>query len=165
MLKQAILSLGLIAGLLLVVPWIEPHPLAAQTLEETEEGQKAVNPQVDESALRYYARNRDLERLEAEIRRLRAEHPSWQPPEDLFDPQAVGGFDEGPLWQLFAEGRYAEVREAIVELERETPGWTPSDELLRQLDLAEGHLRLQTAAEHDQWRRSEERRVGQERRW
>lgn len=161
MLKQAILSLGLIAGLLLVVPWIEPHPLAAQTLEETEEGQKAVNPQVDESALRYYARNRDLERLEAEIRRLRAEHPSWQPPEDLFDPQAVGGFDEGPLWQLFAEGRYAEVREAIVELQQESPGWTPSDDLLRQLDLAESHQRLQSAAEHGQWRRVIEIAQGQ----
>ena len=150
MLKHAFSSLGLIAGLLLAVPYLQPSPLAAQSTEESPRTDRA---EVDESALRYYARNRDLERLEAEIRRLRAENPTWQPPEDLFDPQAVGGFDEGPLWQLFAEGRYAEVREAIVELERETPGWTPSDELLRQLDLAEGHLRLQTAAEHDQWRR------------
>jgi len=160
MLNRVFLYLPLVAGLLLA-SLLQPLPLAAQPAAESaaqpaaeREGAAEVpESAVDESAMRYYARNRDLERLEAEIRRLHAEHPTWQPPEDLFDPQAAAGFDEGPLWQLFAEGRYAEVREGIVELEQETPGWQASDELLRQLDLAEDHQRLQAAAELGQWQR------------
>src|SRR5690625_797167 len=162
MLKRFVLALllaaGWAAGWLVAVPWLQLSPAMAQEASEnqdaTESREEAVeSAEVDESALRYYARNRDLARLEAEIRRLRAEHPTWQPPEDLFDPEGAAGFDEGPLWQLFAEGRYAEVREAIAELEQETPGWQPSAELLGQLELAEAHQRLQAAADHGQWQR------------
>lgn len=152
MLKRLSLCLLLGAATIYATPLLQASHALAQESDESGEA-AATQPVVDESALRYYARNRDLDRLEAEIRRLRAEHPSWQPPEDLFDPEGAGGFDEGPLWQLFAEGRYAELREAIADLEQETPGWEASAELLSQLELAEAHQRLRNAAEHQQWRR------------
>lgn len=109
---------------------------------------------LDETALRHYARTRDLERLEAEIRRLRALDPSWQPPDDLFSPEVrFGGFDETPIWELFAAGRHAEARERIAETERSLPGYRPSQDLLNQLDLAEAEERLRAAASAQQWSR------------
>ncbi|WP_366555059.1 hypothetical protein [Aquibaculum sediminis] len=150
----------------------EPGPaeetVAPQVQEEAEPEEDAEPPDgsgegdaaqaeeddaLDETALRYYARMRDLERLEAEIRRLRSIDPTWQPPDDLFDPDAGGGFDESPLWDLFAEGRYAEVRESIAELQQTSPGYSPSEELLDQLDLAEAQERLRAAAQAEQWGR------------
>ena len=84
---------------------------------------------------------RDKRRIDPETGQRREEMPAerydryatyFDP--DLFDPDAAAGFDEGPLWHLFSEGRYAEVREAIAEMEQETPGWQASDELLSQLE-------------------------------
>ncbi|MDF2096927.1 hypothetical protein [Aquibaculum arenosum] len=120
---------------------------------ESAAAQAEEDDALDETALRYYARMRDLERLEAEIRRLRSIDPTWQPPDDLFNPDAGGGFDESPLWNLFAEGRYAEVRESIAELQQTSPGYSPSEELLEQLDLAEAQERLRAAAQAEQWGR------------
>ena len=42
---------------------------------------------VDESALRYFARQGDTRRLEAEIARLKAIYPAWQPPQDPSAPE------------------------------------------------------------------------------
>src|SRR5690625_179151 len=152
MLKGKGFYLTLAAGLFFAAGLLLSQAAAtAQAAEAQEETAKEALP--DESALRHYARTGAFERLEAEIRRLRALDPTWQPPEDLFDPAAELGFDEGPMWQLFAEGRYAELREAIAERRQEEPGWEPSDELRRQLDLAEAQQRLEHAAEHGQWKR------------
>ncbi|CAO3438583.1 tetratricopeptide repeat protein [Azospirillum doebereinerae] len=107
---------------------------------------------VDETALRYYARIGDVERLEAEIARLRALDPSWEPPKDLFAPQPVtSGVDESPFWTLVSAGKFAEARAAIAEQRRKTPSWQPSAKLLQELDLAEGSGRLRSASDTKRW--------------
>ncbi|SMH30673.1 hypothetical protein [Azospirillum agricola] len=107
---------------------------------------------VDETALRYYARIGDVERLEAEIARLRALDPTWEPPKDLFAPQpATAGVDESPFWALVSAGKIAEARAAVAEQRRQTPSWQPSANLLKELDLAEAAGRLRGASDAKRW--------------
>ncbi|WP_372394417.1 hypothetical protein ABMY26_05170 [Azospirillum sp. HJ39] len=107
---------------------------------------------VDETALRYYARIGDVERLEAEIARLRALDPGWEPPKDLFAPQPTApGVDESPFWAQLSAGKVAETRAAIAEQRRKTPSWQPSQKLLQELDLAEGAGRLRSASDTKRW--------------
>ncbi|AWB08845.1 hypothetical protein A6A40_27980 (plasmid) [Azospirillum humicireducens] len=107
---------------------------------------------VDETALRYYARIGDGERLEAEIARLRALDPTWEPPKDLFAPQpATPGVDESPFWTLVSAGKVAEARAAIAEQRRKSPSWQPSDKLLQELDLAESAGRIRSASDTKRW--------------
>ncbi len=107
---------------------------------------------VDETALRYYARIGDGERLEAEIARLRALDPTWEPPKDLFAPQpTTPGIDETPFWNLASAGKVAEARAAIAEQRRKSPSWQPSDKLLQELDLAESAGRLRSASDTKRW--------------
>lgn len=105
---------------------------------------------VDERALRFYARIRDLERLEAEIQRLRTVHPTWTPPADLFEPQPVR-VDETELWDLFSQGDLAGVRARIAQLQAQNPNYAPSVDLNTQLTLAEDRIRLSNAAQAEQW--------------
>lgn len=107
---------------------------------------------VDETALRYYARIGDGERLEAEIARLRALDPTWEPPKDLFAPQpAAASVDESPFWSLLSAGKVAEARAAIAEQRRKSPSWQPSDKLLQELDLAESAGRIRSASDTKRW--------------
>ncbi|MBF5094713.1 hypothetical protein F1643_09730 [Azospirillum sp. INR13] len=107
---------------------------------------------VDETALRYYARIGDGERLEAEIARLRALDPTWEPPKDLFAPQpTTPGVDETPFWNLVSAGKVAEARAAIAEQRRKSPSWQPSDKLLQELDLAESAGRIRSASDTKRW--------------
>ncbi|MGI4764415.1 MAG: hypothetical protein ACRYGP_05025, partial [Janthinobacterium lividum] len=58
-----------------------PKPAAAPASADDPAAAAAA---VDESALRYFASQNDLGRVAAEIRRLRSQHPEWEPPQDLF---------------------------------------------------------------------------------
>ncbi|PWC48365.1 hypothetical protein [Azospirillum sp. TSA6c] len=107
---------------------------------------------VDETALRYYARIGDGERMEAEIARLRALDPGWEPPKDLFAPQpTTAGVDETPFWTLMSAGKVAEARAAIAEQRRKSPSWQPSDKLLQELELAESAGRIRSASDTKRW--------------
>jgi len=108
-------------------------------------------PVVDEEALRYFAREGDLDRLEAEIRRLKTLYPSWEPPTDLFDPKAPGPSDVQPLWDLYTAGRYAELRAEIVRRQIAEPTWVPPADLLARLKQAEARVRLVNASDSKQW--------------
>lgn len=115
-------------------------------------GSATAPAKIDETALRHYARIGDVERLEAEIARLRALDPAWEPPRGLFTPQAQPpGVDESPFWKLLSEGKIPQARAAIAEQRRQTPSWQPSAPLLRELDLAEDTARLRQASEARLW--------------
>jgi tetratricopeptide (TPR) repeat protein len=108
-------------------------------------------PQVDESAIRYFAEQGDTRRLEAEIARLRALYPDWTPPED---PLAVpANVDERleEMWRLYAEGRLGEVRQAIARRQADEPEWQPPDDLIDRLQLSEARERLINASDLDQY--------------
>lgn len=107
-------------------------------------------PEVDESALRYFARQGDTRRLEIEIARLRALYPQWVPPADpLAVPVNIDRRLEA-IWQLYSQGRLAEARHAIGERQADESGWQPPADLLDRLALAEARERLISASEIDQ---------------
>ena len=59
-------------------------------------------PEVDETALRYFARQGDTRRLEAEIARLRSLYPDWTPPADPLAVEDAGDPELDRMWQLYA---------------------------------------------------------------
>jgi len=103
---------------------------------------------VDESALRYYAAQHAQARVDAEIRRLRALYPGWEPPADLYRP---GAADEQALWDLYGHDQIDQLK---LEIERRTarqPGWRPSADLLDKLRRKEMRVDLIKASDAADW--------------
>ncbi|MCB5203552.1 cellulose synthase [Neorhizobium sp. T786] len=125
-----------------------------QPAEDTVGGtaEQAPPPEVDESALRYFAAKGDTARLAAEIARLKSLYPNWTPPADpLAVPQNADRQLEA-MWQLYSEGRYPEVRRAIVERQAQEAGWLPPADLVERLQVAEARSRLVNASNLKQYR-------------
>ena len=108
-------------------------------------------PEVDESALRYFARQGDQRRLDAEIARLKALYPDWVPPADPLAPVIYVDTELDALWKLFSQGEYAEVRSGIAERRAREPDWVPPDSLIQLLDQADARIRLTNASNAKQW--------------
>lgn len=126
-------------------------PLLAQAGPETGSPAPAAPPQVDESALRYFAQQGDKQRLEREIARLRALYPNWTPPADPL--AAPANIDERleAIWRLYSEGKLAEARQAIARRQTDEPNWQPPADLLDRLALAEARERLLNASQIGQY--------------
>ncbi|MEM9221914.1 MAG: hypothetical protein AAGB11_05875 [Pseudomonadota bacterium] len=105
----------------------------------------------DRAALRYFAREGDVDRLEAELRRLRALYPNWQPPRDLLDPQGED-LELQRVYDLVGEQRYEEARAAIAERRQRDPAYEPPARLLDILDLADIRAELKAASEANNFR-------------
>ncbi|WP_180899218.1 tetratricopeptide repeat protein [Martelella soudanensis] len=121
-----------------------PQPAQQAATRPTQEPER---PAVDESALRYFAQQGDLERLQAEISRLRSLYPNWTPPSN---PLAVEDGEDDQLnamWQAYARGNYAEVRQMIQDRRTEEPDWTPPADLVDRLQIAENRTALVKASE------------------
>jgi len=88
---------------------------------------------VDESAVRYYTATGQMERAQAEIRRLRALYPDWTPPDNLAETSLGGGVDEDDLWDLFAHDKLQALQDAIAARRLAEPGWEPSSDLRAKL--------------------------------
>ena len=116
-----------------------------------EDGQATAAPQVDETALRYFARQGDTKRLEAEIARLKALYPDWYPPTDMTAPISVPDPKLDQMWKLYSTGRYAAARAAIADRVAREPGWHVPEDLLKRLDIGEAKDRLINAANAKQW--------------
>ena len=123
-----------------------PKPAAPAAADEADAHPDAV----DESALRYFASENDLGRVAAEIRRLRAKHPDWEPPQDLFASDK-SGVDEQPLWDLFARHDLDGVHARMEEIRKDKPDWQPSSDLAGKLALAEAHDALVKASDAKEW--------------
>ncbi|GGB26023.1 hypothetical protein GCM10011505_04060 [Tistrella bauzanensis] len=126
--------------------------LAPGVRVQVESSAPAGSNAVDETALRYYARIRDMEKLEAEIRRLKALHPGWNTPTDLFSRTPDSPVDERPVWDLIGDGKFAEARARVAELRGRYPGWAPSQSMLDTLSMGEDRSRLISASDARQWR-------------
>jgi tetratricopeptide (TPR) repeat protein len=136
-----------------------PAPTPPTTAPPTNgsSSQTPSQPQVDESALRYFASQGDTRRVNAEIARLRALYPNWTPPSDL--SQLSGSPGAPPpdplierLWNLYREDRIAEVRAAIAERQATDAAWKPPEELVTALETVEARRRLTNASDTGQWR-------------
>jgi tetratricopeptide (TPR) repeat protein len=128
-----------------------PPPVGGPASANGQDTAAPAVPLVDEEALRYFAREGDLDRLEAEIRRLKTLYPSWEPPTDLFDPKAPGPSDVQPFWDLYTAGRFAELRAEISRRQLAEPTWVPPADLLARLKQAEARIRLVNASDSKQW--------------
>ncbi len=102
----------------------------------------------DTSALRYYAVRGEQERVQAEIRRLKALYPNWKQPKNIFADQSV---EETKLWALFAKGDTSKVRAAIGELQESDNGFTPSVDLLDKLERRESRDDIARAWSQKKW--------------
>ncbi|KMO36105.1 hypothetical protein VQ02_16125, partial [Methylobacterium variabile] len=100
---------------------------------------------VDESALRYYASQKQTARMKAEIARLKRLYPGWTEPPDL-DSLQPSPPEEAPLWDLFTAGRLQDLRAAITARHSLDPAWQPSEELGRKLRRAEFRASIQALA-------------------
>ena len=112
---------------------------------------KAPQPQVDETALRYFASKGDTKRLEAEIARLKALYPQWTPPENPLAPGQAGDPQLDQVWKLYSDGKLAEVRKAIADRQAAQPGWQPPADLLARLAVAEAREQLVNASDLKQY--------------
>ncbi|MCA2410983.1 cellulose synthase [Rhizobium leguminosarum bv. viciae 248] len=108
-------------------------------------------PAVDESALRYFASRGDKVRLQAEISRLQALYPNWVPPADPLAVPENGDKQLEAMWQLYSDGRYAELRKAVADRQVADAGWQPPADLLDRLDVAEARARLVNASDLKQY--------------
>lgn len=106
---------------------------------------------VDESALRYFAAQGDKARLEAEIARLKVLYPDWTPPADPLAVPEQGDAQLETMWQLYANGRYAEVRKAIADRQVADSAWQPPSNLTDMLKLAEARQRLVNSSDLKQY--------------
>lgn len=97
---------------------------------------KPAHPVVDESALRYFATRGDTVRLQAEISRLRALYPGWEPPADPLAIADGGDPQLDAMWKLYSEGRYDDVTKAIADRQKNEPDWSPPTELVDSMRLA-----------------------------
>jgi cellulose synthase operon protein C len=108
-------------------------------------------PAVDETALRYFARQGDTRRLNAEIARLRSLYSDWTPPADPLKGPTVADPQLDHLWSLFAQGQFAQARAAMAERQSADPKWLPPKDLTDQLDLADARSRLVNASNAKQY--------------
>jgi len=118
---------------------------------ETASRNAPADEKVDETALRYFARQGDTRRLNAEIARLRSLYPGWTPPEDPLQAAPVADPQLDHMWRLVAEGQFAAAREAIAARRIAEAGWTAPKDLLDRLALAEMRGRLVNASDAKQY--------------
>ncbi|MDB5535791.1 MAG: hypothetical protein JWQ65_666, partial [Devosia sp.] len=114
-----------------------PAPAAPTTTTTT-----ANTTKVDETALRYFARLGDTQRVDAEMARLRALYPDWVPPTNLLSDDYVPDAAVEHIWDLYNQGDFAGARAAIAEKQKADPAFVPSPDLLHSLDLGEASARL-----------------------
>ncbi|TCU33887.1 cellulose synthase [Rhizobium azibense] len=133
-------------------PAAQPQPAwEGRSAQQLPAPQPAAQPKVDESALRYFASRGDKVRLQAEISRLQALYPDWVPPADPLAVPQGGDKQLETMWQLYAEGRYAELRKAITDRRTVDASWQPPADLIDRLDVAEARARLVNASDLKQY--------------
>ena len=111
---------------------------------------QSSNP-VDETALRYFARQNDTARVAAEIARLRSLHPGWEPPANLLEDQYVPDGDLSRFWELVGQNDYAGARAAIAAKQAAEPDYVVPDDLLAAVTLGEAGVRLANASDAKQY--------------
>ena len=112
----------------------------------------AKDAPVDEGALRYYASLHNTARVNAEIKRLKALHPNWTAPINLYSTAGAGN-DEQPFWDLLAADRYDELHAAIALRIKNEPGWRPSRDLTTKIARKEAIRALTAESNVAHWTR------------
>lgn len=147
--SSRLLPIMLLLGTLLpaapAIAQATPAATPAPTANATPATATGAAPVVDESALRYFARQGDEVRLRAEIARLSAIYPGWVPPAD---PLASGSTVDPmiqQLWDLFGKGDLDGAKDLIAKRQTTEPSWRPPSDFTDSLAGAEAGANIRSA--------------------
>lgn len=95
----------------------------------------------DLRALRFYMQNNETAAVEAEINRLRAEFPGWNPPANLNAlTQTQPDAEVADIYARLARGDIEGARRVIQTTQARYPTWEIPTDLARQIEMAEAQL-------------------------
>ena len=114
-------------------------------------GSGTVLDPVETAALYYYAKERQVERVEAEIKRLQALHPGFVPPQDLYVSADQIVPDETGLWALFESDDFTGIDAEIIRRKAEDPEWEPTQDFQAKLARKKLRVRMKELTEAQDW--------------
>lgn len=145
----------IIAGASQLFPADRPETSAQRTAEPAMlagGGEPAPNlDPVHTAALYYYAKERQIDRVEAEIARLRSLHPGFNPPQDLYLAADEIVPDETTLWDLFAADDFTGIDAEIIRRTAADPSWMPTVDFQAKLARKKQRVRMKELAGAEDW--------------
>ncbi|WP_417417799.1 hypothetical protein [Hoeflea sp.] len=147
---------------LLIAPAAKPIPVDQAPVSGglVAPGQKQVQPvaanppaldPVETAALYYYAKQRQTERVEAEIARLQVLYPGFTPPQDLYIAADAVVPDETSLWAMYAADDFTGIDAEIVRRKAEEPDWEPTGDFQGKLARKKLRVRMSELAQAEDW--------------
>lgn len=106
---------------------------------------------VQTAALYFYAKERRIDRVEAEIARLQALHPGFMPPQDLYVAADEVVPDETSLWAMFAADDFTAIDAEIIRRKTSDPSWLPTADFQSKLARKKQRVRMKELAEAEDW--------------
>lgn len=102
-------------------------------------------------ALNRYLQQGDNVAINAELRRLRVNYPQWVPPPDLkrLSASTVPQSAIEQFYRQVAAGQVGMARETLINAQRDYPAWTPSADMLAQLEATTAQNSLDSALQAD----------------
>ncbi|MCY0150004.1 hypothetical protein OEG84_20445 [Hoeflea sp. G2-23] len=131
-----------------------PTPSAQQGELATAAARPAQGPDLDPvqtAALYYYAKQRQIDRVEAEIIRLQALHPGFTPPRDLYIAADKIVPDESNLWQMFGADDFTGIDAEIIRRKAADPAWEPTPDFQSKLEQKKQRVRMKELATTEDW--------------
>ena len=124
-------------------------PRQEKPVEAASDG-SALDP-VQTAALYYYAKQRQTERVEAEIARLQALHPGFMPPRDLYPASQAAVPDETSLWEMFTADDFTRIDAEIIRRQAEDASWQPTPDFQGKLIRKKLRVRMSELAQAEDW--------------
>ncbi|MDP3527225.1 MAG: hypothetical protein Q8S27_21855 [Hoeflea sp.] len=126
-------------------------PSAAPVAQAPQPTSAPVLDPVQTAALYYYAKERRIDRVEAEIARLQALYPGFVPPQDLYIAADRVVPDETTLWEMFANDDFTGIDAEIIRRKAADPAWEPTADFGTKLARKKLRVRMQELAEAKDW--------------
>jgi len=160
-------SMLVVAGVFPVVAEDSAHLLIAQPTQPFPAGTSPVAPPqektsqipakgealdpVQTAALYYYAKQRQSERVDAEITRLQILHPGFMPPQDLYSASQAVVSDETSLWEMFVTDDFTGIDAEIIRRQAEDSSWQPTPDFQGKVIRKKLRVRMSELAQAEDW--------------